>query len=253
MFVYNRKVSFIDYYINGIKSGNIGVVRRKVTGEGVSFQIELMGMETWRNGRIGISVGNGYEKKKLFEMDIKEGKGSGNYHVPLEELKGGDYSKIIFELGSDCYGLAELCDLPKEDTEEEVMPPVCEEDDEILQDELLADCMEPQPDKWEVIKKKYPILYPFKGQGAYVSIKPVDLQLLNKKYHHLSSNSYLMHGFYQYRHMILGEYAQEKGTFFYVGVPGEFVKKEQTSAAMFGFEGYEHSGDLGYYLYRVEL
>ena len=119
--------------------------------------------------------------------------------------------------------------------------------------ELLSECMEPQPDKWEVIKKKYPILYPFKGQGPYVSIKPVDLQLLNNKYHHLSSNSYLMHGFYQYRHMILGEYSQEKGTFFYVGVPGEFVKKEQSSAAMFGFEGYEHSGDLGYYLYRVEL
>lgn len=298
MSVYSRKVSFIDYYMNGVKSGNIGVVRQKVTDESIYFSIEVFGLEKWRNNRVEVGVGNGRGRKKLFELEIKEGRGKGEYITSLEELRGDDYNKIIFELGNDCLGIADLCDLPvwklcdvkqQEETglqQEAKNPPTerCEEEhkeNEAVEnveqlpeqevpdsrgqiceiedtssdetDELLAECMEPQPDKWEVIKKKYPILYPFKGQGPYVSIKPIDLKLLNNKYHHLSNNSYLMHGFYRYRHMILGEYSQEKGTFFYVGVPGEFVKKEQTSAAMFGFEGYEHSGDLGYYLYRVEL
>lgn len=298
MSVYSRKVSFIDYYMNGVKSGNIGVVRQKVMDENIYFSIELLGLEKWRNNRAEVGVGNSRGRKKLFELEIKEGRGKGEYVTSLEELRGGDYKKVIFELGNDCYGIADLCELPEQELcdvkypeeaglmqeEENTLKERCEEENKEYKevenieqlveqevsdseqqiceiedtsseeaDELLAECMEPQPDKWEVIKKKYPILYPFKGQGPYVSIKPVDLKLLNNKYHHLSNNSYLMHGFYQYRHMILGEYSQEKGTFFYVGVPGEFVKKEQTSAAMFGFEGYEHSGDLGYYLYRVEL
>ncbi len=295
MFVYSRKVSFIDYYINGVKSGNIGVVRQKVTKESVFFTVEIFGLEKWRNNRVEVSVGSNSNRKKLFELKIKEGRGKKEYVIALEEFRGDDYKKIIFELENGCFGIADLCDLPdieikeieevslqkeaentfmekyqeelKENEEvenveqlaEPEMPDngqqICEGSDGPSEEmnELLSECMEPQPDKWEVIKKKYPILYPFKGQGPYVSIKPVDLQLLNNKYHHLSSNSYLMHGFYQYRHMILGEYSQDKGTFFYVGVPGEFVKKEQSSAAMFGFEGYEHSGDLGYYLYRVEL
>ncbi|MBE5884838.1 MAG: hypothetical protein E7284_00335 [Lachnospiraceae bacterium] len=298
MSVYSRKVSFIDYYINGVKSGNIGVVRQKVTKESVFFTVEIFGLEKWRNNRVEISVGSNSNRKKLFELKIKEGRGKKEYVIELEEFRGDEYKKIIFELENGCFGIADLCDLPdiemqeKKKIEEVSLQKEAEnalaeghkeeyrEDEKLQNDEklaqqempdnaqkiyeisdgsseemneLLSECMEPQPDKWEVIKKKYPILYPFKGQGPYVSIKPVDLQLLNNKYHHLSSNSYLMHGFYQYRHMILGEYSQEKGTFFYVGVPGEFVKKEQSSAAMFGFEGYEHSGDLGYYLYRVEL
>ena len=103
----------------------------------------------------------------------------------------------------------------------------------VAESDILCDCLEPQPDKWEVFKKKYPILYPFKGQGPYVSIKPVDLQLLDSAYYHLSNNSFLMHNFYKYKHLILGKYTWEKGTFFYVGVPGEFIKKEQNAAAMF--------------------
>lgn len=278
MFVYSRKVSFIDYYINGVKSGNIGVVRQKVTEENLFFEVEIFGLEKWRDSRVEVGVGNNRGRKKLFELKMKEGKGKADYIAPLGELRKEGYDKVILDLGSDCYGIADLCELPDslicdakitekadfKEEEENISEEIYEESEaeeqnmeEVLLSEevgdLLSECMEPQPDKWEIIKKKYPILYPFKGQGPYVSIKPVDLQLLNNKYHHLSSNSYLMHGFYQYRHMILGEYSQDKGTFFYVGVPGEFVKKEQDSAAMFGFEGYEHSGDLGYYLYRVEL
>lgn len=246
MFLYSRKVSFIDYYINGIKSGNMGIVRQRVTDDSLYLSVELSGLEKWRNGGLEISVGNIHGRKKLLEMEIKEGSGKSQFVLPLKELGSTEGCKLIFELEDNCYGIADVVETSG------VLSDVltnCEEPEE----ELLEECLEPQPDKWEVIKKKYPILYPFKGQGPYVSIKPVDLQLLNNKYHHLSNNSYLMHGFYQYRHMILGEYSQAQETAFYVGVPGEFVKKEQNSAAMFGFEGYEHSGDLGYYLYRVEL
>ena len=293
MFVYERKVSFIGYYINGIRSGSIGVVRQKVTEDALWLKIEWCGNINCQNKpqRIGIADVAGREIIK--DLPCNSTYNSGDLKIAIKELDPEKSRKIIFYFRDGCYGIADLCCIPcvgrddsnpdmeakktKEPSVEEISEPesaenaveedefkstenFCQEDKiekETIQTgeqgEAMVECLENPTDKWEAIKRKYPILYPFKGQGPYVSIKPVDLQLLSPKYHGLADNSYLMHGFYRYRHMILGEYSMEKGTFFYVGVPGEFVKKEQTSAAMFGFEGYEHSGDLGYYLYRVEL
>lgn len=286
MFCYKRKTGFIDYYINGIKSRSIGIIKQKLDEGRLEIAMEITGPAEWKNYICKVSIGDGRGEEKLAEIPICNGQGHSVITIAQEDLKTGNYKKIFFSFGNDCYGVADLLELPEADRRDEVniekivatedmlnienegteeepeenLIVAGVEDKEDITDytedheaELRAECMEAQPDKWEMIKKKYPILYPFKGQGPYVSIKPVDLQLLSTKYHSLNQNSYLMHGFYQYRHMILGEYMQDKGTFFYVGVPGEFVKKEQTSAAMFGFEGYEHSGDLGYYLYRVEL
>lgn len=305
MFCYKRKTSFISYYINGIKSRSIGVVKQCLTQDGLNISVDLFGLEDWKSMDCRVSVGDAKVRQPVFVMEVRQGKGKGECSLSAEILRKINPSKIFFSLGSDCYGIADLCevttpvtdaysenlyikdvntedvhaenlyikDINTEDVHSENLyveevnaesthvgskdsGERCAENEYKEKDEeseLIHDCLEPQPDKWEVIKKKYPILYPFKGQGPYVSIKPVDLQLLDSKYHHLSNNSFLMHNFYQYKHLILGEYAWEKGTFFYVGVPGEFIKKEQNTAAVFGFEGYEHSGDLGYYLYRVAL
>lgn len=258
MFCYKRRTVFIEYYINGIKSRSIGIVKQKLDENSLRLAVEVSGLEDWKHISCKVSAGDAEKQETISELQICNGKGAAVIEIPIKELQLKQYKKIFFHLGNDCYGVADLPEAPenvlseeKENVTEGYMEAVDEEAQQ--ENEVIADCLEPQPDKWEVIKKKYPILYPFRGQGPYVSIKPVDLQLLNRKYHDLSNNSYLMHAFYRYRHMILGEYTQEKGTFFYVGVPGEFIKKEQSSAAMFGFEGYEHSGDLGYYLYRVEL
>ena len=268
MFFYKRKTSFVTYYINGIKGRSIGVVKQCLTRDGLGLSVDLFGLEDWKGMRCQVSVGSAKERQPVFEMDICNGKGKCEYNLPVEVLHKIRASKIFFALGNDCYGIADLCEISEMmgaksqegllvavenvETEEDIMAEDIHRESETEPD-IIDDCLEFQPDKWEVIKKKYPILYPFKGQGPYVSIKPVDLQLLDSKYHHLSNNTFLMHNFYQYKHLILGEYTWEKGTFFYVGVPGEFVKKEQNTAAMFGFEGYEYSGDRGYYLFRVEL
>ncbi len=328
MFYYKRKTSFIEYYINGIKSRCIGIVKQKVTEEGLWCLIELSGLEEWKTMLCKVSVGDAKTRQEVTTIRVEEGICRQEFEIPLKEIKAEQCKKMFISFGSDCYGIADLCELPSlkmadaeaeskrfmeeekdyditvariadksaaaefeeiretDSVEARETYPVeisevhnegkvnndgtkevnnkaagmanSDKDEELIGEknsisEVLCDCLAPQPDKWEVIKKKYPILYPFRGQGPYVSIKPVDLQLLDGKYHKLNDNSFLMHAFYQYRHMILGEYEQDGSAHFYVGVPGEFVKKEQDSAAMFGFEGYEHSGDLGYYLYRVEL
>lgn len=260
MFVYGRAVSFMDLYMNGIRCGNIGVLRQKLTEEGLYLCMELCAEKQWDKNSFSVYLAGNGKKKNLAECSLKEGEKRAEWIVPLAELESHVYHKFFLHPGDNCYAAAELLIYPEiKRNEAKTRESV---DEEKIEEAEIEDIQEEEPeeqpeeqecDKWEMIKKKYPILYPFKGQGPYVSIKPVDLQLLKEPYRGLGSNTFLMHGFYQYRHMILGEYSMETGTYFYVGVPGEFIKKEQSTAAMCGFEGYEHSGDLGYYLYRVEI
>ena len=58
-----------------------------------------------------------------------------------------------------------------------------------------------------------------------------DLKHLPRRYWPLANNSFLLHGYYAYHHLIYIEHNQ-KG---YLGVPGIFSQKEQHAARLFGF------------------
>lgn len=110
-------------------------------------------------------------------------------------------------------------------------------------------------DKWEQILDTYDCIHPYGDERVYVKLEPKDFLILSSKYQHLVNNSFLLHGFYNYRHVILGK---EKETY-YLGVPGVFYEREKMVALMFGFEAFEcaggepKAGEFGYYLRRVEL
>ena len=109
-------------------------------------------------------------------------------------------------------------------------------------------------DKWEQILSSYDQIHPYGDDRAYVTIEPKDVIILQSKYKHLVNNSFLLHGFYNYRYVILG-----KEDDYYLGVPGVFYKREKMVALMFGFEAFEcedgvaEEGKFGYYLRKVEL
>lgn len=109
-------------------------------------------------------------------------------------------------------------------------------------------------DKWEQILDTYDQIHPYGDERVYVKLEPKDFLILSSKYQHLVNNSFLLHGFYNYRHVILGKEGE-----YYLGVPGVFYEREKMVALMFGFEAFEcESGDpkagtFGYYLRKVEL
>lgn len=116
-------------------------------------------------------------------------------------------------------------------------------------------------DKWEQLLRQYKNVHPFGDDRLYVAIEPKDFIVLSAPCQKLVNNSFLLHGFYNYRHVILGkdhEIGNEWETCFYIGVPGVFFEREKMVAVMFGFEGFECTGPVeigkfGYYLRRVEL
>ncbi len=110
-------------------------------------------------------------------------------------------------------------------------------------------------DKWEQILDTYDNIHPYDDERVYVKLEPKDFIILSGKYQHLVNNSFLLHGFYNYRHVILGK----EGEAYYLGVPGVFYEREKMVAVMFGFEAFEcesgesKAGEFGYYLRKVEL
>lgn len=115
--------------------------------------------------------------------------------------------------------------------------------------------------KWEQLVNDYPQIRPFGDDRVFISIEPKDFIILRASYQKLVNNSFLLHGFYNYRYLILGpdkEMGESDGECFYLGVPGTYFEREKMVAVMFGFEGFECAGPVeigkfGFYMRRVEL
>lgn len=113
--------------------------------------------------------------------------------------------------------------------------------------------------KWEQLCKEYPRVHPFSGKRTFLSIKPEDFIILQQEYQKLVHNSFLLHGFYNYGHMILGKLSEEEEAPIYIGVPGVYYEREKQAARMFGFVGFEsteqpvQSGSYGYYMIEVKI
>lgn len=127
-----------------------------------------------------------------------------------------------------------------------------------VQKPLMADALVIEglkEDKWEQILDTYDNIHPYGDERVYVQLEPKDFIILSGKYQHLVNNSFLLHGFYNYRHVILGK----EGEAYYLGVPGVFYEREKMVALMFGFGAFEcesgesKAGEFGYYLRKVEL
>jgi hypothetical protein len=63
-----------------------------------------------------------------------------------------------------------------------------------------------------------------------------DLRLLPASNWHLCNNSFLLRGFFTYRHLLIGEVPGRRRWF--VGVPGIRYRQEHVMAAIFGFSDF---------------
>lgn len=113
--------------------------------------------------------------------------------------------------------------------------------------------------KWLQLCAIYPHIRPFQDQREYLSIGPEDFVLFSSDSYKAASNSFMLHGYYNYRHLILTREERRGELLYYVGVPGNYYDREKQVAIMFGFESFEcaqepaQSADFGYYMMRVQL
>ena len=73
-----------------------------------------------------------------------------------------------------------------------------EEEPEVPEVQILE--QELQPDKWKQLRETYPVVHPIREEEEYLKITPKDFVIFTEKYQELVHNSFLLHGYYNYKH-----------------------------------------------------
>ena len=90
---------------------------------------------------------------------------------------------------------------------------------------------------WERLAEQYEKIQPFEEDDEILGVKIElkDLRELPQPFSYLAGNSFLMHGFFNYRHLLFGRIPKDDETKWLIGVPGVFENPERILAAIFGF------------------
>lgn len=135
-------------------------------------------------------------------------------------------------------------------------------EDMVIKEKLINNLMEKRNEKRSFVVKKifsnYPKMYPFSDGEVIdcVRIEPQDIGMLPMEFWVLGNNSFLLHGYYSYRHLIFAAIEEENKEKYILGVPGVNQNKEHFMAKMFGFEHFkgikteDTSGEFGYW-YKI--
>lgn len=116
---------------------------------------------------------------------------------------------------------------------------------------------------WARLRRKYPKILAFDYDDGceILTIKPQDIGLLPRETWVFGNNSFLLHGYYSYRYLILARLENPDGEPRYLlGVPGRYHPNEKYMASMFGFPDFvlskrQPSGDgsFGYWYTDIRV
>lgn len=117
---------------------------------------------------------------------------------------------------------------------------------------------------WDRFRKQHPKIQAFDSSNGceILTIKPQDIGLLPRENWVYGNNSFLLHGYYNYRYLILARIGGEEcGRVRYIlGVPGNYYSNEKYMASMFGFPHFVLSkkqplqdGRFGYWYTDVKM
>ncbi len=112
----------------------------------------------------------------------------------------------------------------------------------------------------EKMKHMYPRMYPFEDDEMEwcVRIEPQDIGQLPIDTWVIANNSFLLHGYYSYRHLMLMKTLCREHPCYLIGVPGVYHNKDEFMAKMFGFEVFKAmsckedvKGEFGYWCISI--
>lgn len=74
-----------------------------------------------------------------------------------------------------------------------------------------------------------------------VEITPDDIDKMPNTNWHLKNNSFVNHGYYNFRHLIAGKMYTDGNNGYFIGVPGIYNRRERSIASMYGFNRFKFS------------
>lgn len=273
---YGKKIVYLSCMDMGEKIKSVGFIRVGTEGEKCRLDMKISGMELLPDDKYDVCA-IGFEGREyvLGSIWIEKGRGEWNKEIDIlyEDIKKfsvrvSDSIWLEGKSGNEKQTKYIDAELKAGWMDEQVQESQVEKEEEKSRSEQETPllCTTPKGidintiilnDKWEQLQQIYPVIHPYEDDRQYISIQPKDFVIMTGDYQHLANNSFLLHGYYNYRHIILGH--EEEGQSFYLGVPGVYYEREKMVALMFGFEAFECSGGkaepgkFGYYLRKVKI
>lgn len=269
---YGRTVVYFSTYENGVKVCRSGYAGIFVRGTVCDVQIYYRGETTCRDGQelhpvyifrdqtvvegdsLRMSEGVAMTAFRTTRRDFVQSGRS------LEELEAIYIDGVTAGI---CGGRPDGQELTEEvaytltdwmDTVAEIIPECKEET--YLQEEREE---ETAPEIWtfsECLTRFPEMKLPFDGMRRRCCRMTLeDMEHLPKEWAVLANNQFLLHGYYEYHHILLAKLCTRYGEQFAIGVPGEFCHRSQYMAENFGFydfsplePGKRRNGSFGYWL-----
>ena len=278
---YRKQISYLELQENGQRIRSAGYARLESLDKEEILTVQLNGQEIVPGKGIPLYLQWETGEQQLCEMTIDRGRASCEKRIPLEKereqllgiriplernleiigrfVRGGDAKKTPTQ---------EMDRQPREQTPKAAETVVANEKpdslassqgDRISKRSATENILHMKDTKWEQLSSIYPHIHPFRDAREFLSVGPEDFVVLRERCYQMTHNSFLLHGYYNYRHLLLLRQDTAGQAKYYIGVPGNFYEREKQVARMFGFESFEGvrepawEGDFGYYLISVEL
>ena len=255
---YIRHVIYLNEYKNGNKQFARSGFARLERRDGI-WRLTVIPEENSINGQPPLYViGKKADRYTAFCV------GESAIHTPVTIRLSSDAMQFIREqqevcgilIGTKERYLAGNC----QDGSGEITYDVIENVGQENKEEKMAEAQEvsniENPEESETRKEAQP-MYPFEDDELdwCYQIEPKDLGCFPAEQWHLMSNTFLLQGYYNYRHLL---FAHKKGKN-YIGVPGQFHRREQYLASRFGFPQFKGTqkkrvtlGDFGYWMREIQ-
>lgn len=257
MFFVGKKIIYLNVYDKGKKESAAGYAKCMKEKEMYRLEVFLQKLQTWQSDSYQVFLAANEEDIPLGTVKIRSGMGNACFYLP--------FSGDVLVIGDEKRNFRDFWGLKIQGKDDAVILGRWKETEnvkEVHQAEIIKkqEWVENYADdKWQQLLRNYPKVHPFGDERVFIALEPKDFVILHSSCQKLVNNSFLLHGFYNYRHIILG-FCSGIGTGerCYLGVPGTFYEREKMVAVMFGFEGFEcdgpvENGKFGYYMRRVEL
>ncbi len=275
-----RFVTYIYAYENGQKGNNVGYAKIETRGNRGQIDIHFLNGGIYRgkgsvaflfakNGKwICVPIGefaieNGTGTVTIaFQTDVLAGTDfgfskidgvyivdseNGNYLSFWRDVNVTDFRETNFVEYSQDALLSETVERPGE---KQPVPDV------VVQKEMIEDAEQESLHTMEVpMRNVFPVYTmediwqnfertknPVKINDKVTAIQMElsDLRELPKQYWYLGNNSFLLHGFFNYHHLLFGKLPNGR---WFLGVPGVYERQERVMASVFGFPGFMAVGE----------
>ena len=229
-----------------LKGGRVGASPYGITEmEGLFFVIgeERILMSRWREGapfKVGLSGFREWQPEEPKEKTAE--KGAAAETAAQKEVREAAAAQAEQNSQTAAQGMAQ--DVPSGSGMETAA--AGEETEAIHVTELPMRNLFPEYDwnaVWEELCREHKPAALFEEWDTQcIQLELKDLRSLPKKYWYRGNNSFLLHGFFNYRYLVLGRTAEER---WFLGVPGVYQRQERVMAAIFGFPEFFAAGPGG--------